>query len=161
MLKLCAGVLLGYDFLQQYKPMEPFFEGDKPTFSICGHATTQIVLQCLFEHSMSNCELTVITFRRQSEQHGLFIKTEVQKLTSASIIEPSKSSRRDQNLVISNERHKKVRLLMKVKLLFQKPTWEPIFIKEWTYCLKHWSWGIQDARLKQHLPPNSHLKLRK
>lgn len=82
-------------------------EDDKPTFTICDLVAAQVAPRSLAEQLVPDCRPTATKFQATSAKEELFIRTEIQKLLSASIIDLLKSPLRGKVLVISNERHKK------------------------------------------------------
>ena len=108
---LCAEVLLGHDFLCRHKGLEIPFRGPLPTFSVCGLSSANVDAPSLFANLRPDCKPIATKSRRFSKPDSDFIHSEIKKLVSEDIIEPSNSPWRAQVLVTTNDRHKK-RLVM-------------------------------------------------
>ena len=105
--RLCSDILLGHDFLSLHKMVEIPFKGEKPPLSLCNLLAARIDPPKLFNNIQADCKPIAIKSRRYSPADQNFIKSEVDRLLSEHIIEPSNSPWRAQVLVTTNERHKK------------------------------------------------------
>lgn len=104
---LCSDVLLGHDFLCQHKSVEISFHGKNPPFSICNLSAARLQSPSLFANLDPSCKPICTKSRRHTASDELFIQSEIDRLLSSGIIEPSTSPWRAQVLITTNDRHKK------------------------------------------------------
>ena len=104
---LCTDIILGHDFLNQHEGLTMPFNGQKPPFSVCGLAAAKVETPALFQNLTEDCRPIATKSRRFTKPDDQFIESEVQKLLTEDIIEPSNSPWRAQVLVTSNDRQKK------------------------------------------------------
>ena len=104
---LCADVILGHDVLHQHSSVEIPFGGSRPSLTVCGLATMAVPLPTLFGNLTSDCRPIAVKSRRYTTPDAKFIESEVRRMQSEGIIEPSQSPWRAQVLVTANENHKK------------------------------------------------------
>ena len=109
---LCADIILGQDFVKLHKSATFETEGERDSILICPEkvccvAAANIDPPRLFRFLRKYMHPRATPFRRYSEDDANFIKTEVQKLLSEEIIEPSTSPWRAQVLLTKNDSHKR------------------------------------------------------
>ena len=105
--KLCTDIILGQDFLKQYKSVEITFGGSKPTLHVCALKAMNVPSPSLFRNLTPDCKPVAVKSRRYTADDSKFIETETKKLLADGITEPSISPWRAQVLVTTDERHKK------------------------------------------------------
>ena len=73
MKRLCAGIILGQDLLDQYKSAEITFGGPEPTLHVCGLKTMNVQPPCsLFQNLTPDCKLIAIKSRRYNTDNCKF-----------------------------------------------------------------------------------------
>jgi hypothetical protein len=103
----CRDVILGLDFLGQHRLEEIPMGGNGPPLSICGMTAIPVPCPSLFAHTSPDCRPIATKSRRHSSCDAEFIRSEVKRLLSEGIIEPSRSPWRAQVLVVSSAGRKK------------------------------------------------------
>ncbi|XP_045624310.2 uncharacterized protein [Procambarus clarkii] len=104
---LCANVISGHNFLQNYFVLEIAFEGYRPPLRICGLTAAKVPAPSLFSNLAPDCKPIAVKSRRYSEADKLFIESETARMLREEIIRPSRSPWSAQVLVIKGEHHKK------------------------------------------------------
>ncbi|XP_054266993.1 uncharacterized protein LOC128989150 [Macrosteles quadrilineatus] len=99
---LCADVVIGHDILRQHSAVELNFGGKRPPFNVCNLLRAKVSPPPLFDNLTNDVKPVAIKSRRYSEDDSKFIKSEVSRLISEGIIEPSKSPWRAQVIVVNN-----------------------------------------------------------
>ena len=110
---MCADLILGQDFLKLHEfttfdrggNRDPIIIGS--VNNVCGVAAARVDPTRIFQFLNEKIHPIVAPSRRYNEVNLEFIKSEVQKLLSEGIIEPSESPWRAQVLMIKSESHKR------------------------------------------------------
>lgn len=85
---LCADAILGHDILGQHSSIELVFGGSKPSFNIRGLSCAKVPPAFLFSNLSTNCRPIAIKSRQHTPHDEQFIKTEIDKLQAAGMLEP-------------------------------------------------------------------------
>ena len=104
---LCADIILGQNWQARHSSVIIEYGGNEPPVKICNLTTLNVVSPPLFEHLTSDCKPVAAPSRKYSQEDRTFIRSEVDRMLSEGIIEPSNSPWRAQVVVTKNERHKK------------------------------------------------------
>ncbi|XP_055869763.1 uncharacterized protein LOC129923337 [Biomphalaria glabrata] len=104
---LVSDVILGLDFISQHEKLMIPFDGKRSTLQVCTLKAARVEAPRLFANLAPNCHPIATKSRKYSMPDSKFIQTEIKRLLSDKIIEPSTSPWRAQIIVTTNERHKK------------------------------------------------------
>ena len=104
---LCVDIILGLDFQVQHNSVKFKFNGSKPPIEICGLSVLNVEPPDLFYNLSPDCKPIATKSRKYNTSDKTFIKSEIQRLLSEGIIEPSISPWRAQVVVTKDENHKK------------------------------------------------------
>ena len=104
---LVSDVILGLDFISQHEKLMIPFEGKRNTLQVCTLEAARVEAPRLFANLAPDCYPIATKSRKYSKPDSKFIQTEIKRLLSDKIIEPSTSPWRAQIIVTTNERHKK------------------------------------------------------
>lgn len=104
---LCTDVIIGHDILKKHNTLEMHFGGSGAPLKLCALSQANVDPICLFPNLLPDCKPVAVKSRRYSDSDMQFIRTEINKLLTDGIIEPSSSPWRAQVLVTTNENHKK------------------------------------------------------
>ena len=104
---LCADVILGLDFQSQHGSVTLMFSGVKDPLIISSLSTLKIDPPKPFQNLTKDCKPVASKSRHYSDNDKKFIASEVERLYSEGIIQPSTSPWRSQVVVTKNERSKK------------------------------------------------------
>ncbi|GAA55651.1 retrovirus-related Pol polyprotein from transposon 412, partial [Clonorchis sinensis] len=96
---LCADVLLGHDFLGLHDKVEIPFGGQRGTLTVCGVTSAKLESPSLFTNLAAKYKPIATKSRHHTPEDELFIQTEVDRMLTDGIIEPSNSQWRAQVLV--------------------------------------------------------------
>lgn len=104
---LCSEVILGHEFMKQHEAVTLTFGGSMQALNICALSTLAITPPSPFVNLTPDCKPIATKSRRYSALDQQFITSEINRMLSEGIIEPSTSPWRAQVVVTTNERHKK------------------------------------------------------
>ena len=104
---LCADIILGHDFLCRHSEVSFPFDGDEDPIKILGVAAANVEAPSLFKNLSADCKPIAVKSYRLSNLEERFVESEIQKLLSEDIIEPSTSPWRAQVVVTGGDRHKR------------------------------------------------------
>ena len=79
--KLCTDIILGQDFLKQYKSVEITFGGSEPTLHVCALKAMNVPQPSLFQNLTPDCKPVAVKSRRYTADDSKFIETETKKLS--------------------------------------------------------------------------------
>ena len=74
--KLCTDIILGQDFLEQYKSVEIAFGGSEPTFHVCSLKAMNVPPPSSFRNLTPDCKPVAVKSRRYTADDSKFIETE-------------------------------------------------------------------------------------
>ena len=78
--KLSTDIILGQDFLKQYKSAEITFGGSEPTLHVCALKAMNVPPPSLFRNLTLDCKPVAVKSRRYTADDSKFIETETKKL---------------------------------------------------------------------------------
>ena len=104
---LCADIILGQDWQAKHASVTIEYGGNNPPLKICNLTTLNVAPPLLFEHLTPQCKPIATPSRKYCQEDRIFIASEITRMLSEGIIEPSNSPWRAQVVVTKNERHKK------------------------------------------------------
>ena len=104
---LCKKVIMGLSFMIQQNSFTIKFGGSKSDISVYGLASAKIVPPSLFTNLTKECKPIATKLRTFNNTDKKFIETEIHKLFSDGIIEPSSSPWHSQVLVTAEGKHKR------------------------------------------------------
>ena len=114
---LCSDILLGGDFQSQHRKVIFEYDSKGSDFIVknrennaCAVAAAFTKPSTLFDNLHPDCRPIATKSQRFNSQHREFMKDEVDKLSSAGIIRPSRSPWRAQVLVVTNSESGKKRM---------------------------------------------------
>ena len=105
---LCADVVVGHDILGQHSSLMLRFGGQRPPLNVCNLLCAKVLPPALFGNLAPDTKPIAIRSRRYSEDHCKFIRSEVERLISEGIIEPSRSPWRAQVVVVNQGSKKRL-----------------------------------------------------
>ena len=103
---LCADIILGQDWQAKHSSVTIEYGGKQPPLKICNLTALNVDPPQLFEHLSPECKPIAAPSRKYSQEDRMFISSEVSRLLSEGVIEPSTSPWKAQ-VVTKNQRHKK------------------------------------------------------
>ena len=83
------------------------YGGLQPPLKICNLTALNVDPPPLFEYLSTDCKPIAAPSRKYSQEDRTFIESEIKRMLSEGIIEPSSSPWRAQVVITKNERHKK------------------------------------------------------
>jgi len=105
---LCADVILGRQFLSRYSEVTLCYGGSDPPLRIpraaqlvLGVAAAKLKQPRIFQFLAPDCKPVAAKSHRYSQEDSNFIKSEIQCLLDAGVIEPANSPWRAQVLVVN------------------------------------------------------------
>ena len=105
---LCCDVILGLDFMRLHDSIEVKLGGERAPLIICGMSAFKVEPPSLFTSITSDCRPIACKSRRYSAEDRQFIDSEIDRLLTEGIIEPSHSPWRAQIVVTGDERKKRM-----------------------------------------------------
>ena len=104
---LCADIILGQDWQSKHSSVTIEYGGLQPPLKICNLTALNVDPPPLFEYLSTDCKPIAAPSRKYSQEDRTFIESEIKRMLSEGIIEPSSSPWRAQVVITKNERHKK------------------------------------------------------